>query len=202
MTRLPQLEAQLVAAAAKRRPRPGLRIAGAAALAVAACIAAALLLAPSSEPQRLDRPVAAPETVPAATLVKARALAHMPVPSRARIPADRVLAEAKRARAQTPYPPRVSDPYDWAKNKWRFRNAFEVHNNVEYIAYCLWIHYWVNGADRAGAGAVLEQYPYWPTRRGKDNSLTYWQTKVLTAVRTRDAATMRSLADGECVRFA
>jgi hypothetical protein len=59
----------------------------------------------------------------------------------------------------------------------------------------------VYGADRAGAGAVLQTYPYWPAQRGKDNSITYWQSKVLTAVRSGDFSTMHTLANEECSRF-
>lgn len=202
MSRLPQLEAQLVAAAGARRPRarrPLLIAAG--ALAVAACAIVALLLAPASEPQRHDRPVTVPQTVPAATLVKARALTKKRTPLSRKVPDDKIVAVAKQAMAQTPYPPGMSDHFDFLGNKVNFRNnVLAIYASVEGHAYCFWVRYWVHGADRASATAVLEQIPYWPTQRGKDNSLTYWQVKILTAARTGDVKEMQAEANASCSR--
>jgi hypothetical protein len=195
MSRLPQLEAQLVAAAGGRRSRARRPLLiGAGALAVAACVIAALLLAPASEPQRRERPVTVPETVPAATLVEARALAEKPLARSVKIPDDRLPAEAKRFIAQTPYPPGMSDDHDWAKVKRTINTAVDLQVSVEYRAYCMWLNYWVTGADRAGASAVLEQVPRWPTQRQKDHHLTYWQNKILTQMRKGDVAAMRESA--------
>jgi hypothetical protein len=198
MSRLPQLEAQLLAAAAGRRPRARRRLlVGAGVLAIAACVVIALLLAPVSEPQRRDRPVSQPVTVPAATLVKARALAQMSRPPRTNVADDRVAAEAKRLMAQTPYPPGVRDPLDWSDATLDIHNTFDVQSTIEYRAYCFWVKYWVNGADRAGATAVLEQTPYWPTMRRNDRP-KYWQKKIWNAAREGDAAAMRQEVRVNC----
>jgi hypothetical protein len=190
MTRLPQLEAQLVAAAARPRAKRRMRLAGAAALALAACVAAALLLAPRSEPQRRDRPVAVPQTVPAAALVKARALAKAPLPRPAKPQPGRLNAQARRMMARTPYPPGMTDHYNWDKRPWAYPTTLALQGSVERHAYCLWMIYWVGGADRAGAAAVLEQSLHWPTQRQKDNHLTYFQNKIQTALRERDMAVL------------
>jgi hypothetical protein len=201
VTRLPQLEAQLVAAAAGRpRARRPLLI-GAGVLAVAACLLAALLLAPASEPQRRERPVTVPETVPAATLVQARALAQLPRPRDVNLRADQLAATARQAMVQVPYPPGMSDHYDWFAHRGSIvHTSAAVQANVEYRAYCMWITYWVRGADRAGAAAVLEQTPHWPMLRQKDNHLTYWQNKIQTALRKHDTAVLRAEAVGGCQR--
>jgi hypothetical protein len=200
VSRLPQLEAQLVAAAGRRRPRvrrPLLLAAG--ALAVAACALAALLLATASKPQRRERPVAVPETVPAATLVRARELAKTPVPKEAKIPAGRIVAEARRMMAQMPYPPGMSDRFDWRRNAWKFKTVLELRGSVEYHAYCTWVTYWVRGADRPGATAVLAETPYWPLlRRPGDHRPTYWHNKIATAAREGDMAVMRQEALANC----
>src|SRR5262245_30179300 len=108
MTRLPQLEAQLVAAAATRPPRAKrpLVFAG-GALVAAACVAALLLLVPGSKPR--ERPAHVAETVPAATLVKARALAASPLPADGAVPDSRLAATARQTMAGIPYPPGVRD---------------------------------------------------------------------------------------------
>ena len=190
MTRLPQLEAQLVAAAARPSTKRRVRVAGVVALALAACVAAALLLAPGSEPQRRERPVAVPQTVPAAALVKARALAAAPVPRAVKISGDRLNEEARRMMAWTPHPPGMRDHYNWEKRPWAYPTTLALQGSVERHAYCLWMIYWVDGADRAGATAVLEQSLHWPTQRQKDNHLTYFQNKIQTALRERDTAVL------------
>jgi hypothetical protein len=195
MTRLPQLEAQLVAAAASRHPRSRRPVLiAAAALAIAASVLVALLLAARPAP---ERPVTVPETVPAATLVKARALAKAPIPREARLPRDRLPAELTRIKAQTPYPPGTSDHFDWVKNAWKFRTTLALQGSVEYRAYCLWVKYWVTGNDRAGATAVLDQYSEWPTQRQQP---VYWQRKIQTAARNGDVTVMRQEAGASCSR--
>jgi hypothetical protein len=197
MSRLPQLEAQLVAAAARPRARRRLRVAGAAALAVAAWVALALLLAPTSKPR--EQPAQPPETVPARTLVKARALAKLPRPLSRRVAGDKIAAVAKQAMARTPYPPGMSDHFDFFAHRGNLQNnVLSVYHAVEAHAYCLWIQYWVRGADRASATAVREQTPYWPTQRGDDDRLTYWQRKIVTAARTGDVGVIQAEANASC----
>jgi hypothetical protein len=199
VSRLPQLEAQLVAAAAARRPRarrPLLIAAG--ALAVAACVIVALLLAPTSRPQRRDRPVAIPETVPASTLVKARKLTRMPKPPDVKIRDDQIVAVARRAMALMPYPPGMRDEFDWFAHRRVLSNSSgAVRGAVEYHAYCSWVRYWVSGADRAGATAVLEQTPYWPMLLQRGH-VTYWHKKITNAAREGDVVTMRREATLNC----
>jgi hypothetical protein len=190
MTRLPQLEAQLIAAAGSRRARmrrrPALIAAG--ALVAAASVVLALLLAPGPS---TERPVAVPQTVPAATLVKARALAEQRRPLSRRVRDDQIAAVVKQARARTPYPPGMSDRFDYFRHRRNFNNnVLAIHASIERRAYCLWIRYWVQGADRAGAAAVLAQYPHWAATRQKDNHLTYFQNKIETALRTHDMAVL------------
>jgi hypothetical protein len=97
----------------------------------------------------------------------------MPDPRAVRIAADRLNEEATLMMARTPYPPGMSDRYDWEKRPWAYKTTRPLQASVEHHAYCLWVRYWVGGADRAGAAAVLERSPHWPAQRQKDNHLTY-----------------------------
>jgi hypothetical protein len=163
-------------------------------------VLAALLVAPGSAPQRRDRPVAVPQTVPASTLVKARKLAKTPAPKEVKLRDDQLDAAAKRAMAQTPYPPGTADHFDWYGHRRSLMNSLlAVQGSVEYRAYCLWVRYWVYGADRAGATAVLEQTPYWPLLL-RNGHVTYWNKKIKNAARVGDVATMRQEADTNCTR--
>jgi hypothetical protein len=194
LTRLPQLEAQLVAAAGKRRPRARrpLLFAG-GALAVAACVAAALLLAPESEPQRRERPVTAPETVPAATLVKARALAAAPPSKRVAVPDGELAAAARRTMERIPYPPGVRDRFDWARRTYSINYSDDLEQLAEYRSYCLWLRYWLAGTDRAGAAAVIAEVPRWPMQR---RSVIH--RAILTAVRDGDVAPIEREVAANC----
>jgi hypothetical protein len=200
MTRLPQLEAQLVAAAARPRARRRLRVAGVAALAVAACILAALLLAPSSEPERRERPVAVPETVPAETLVKAQRLARLPVPPDSRIRDDQVVSVARQEMARMPYPPGMRDEFDYFAHRRNLTNSSSaVRGSVEYHAYCAWVRYWLSGPDRAGAAAVLAHVAYWPLmRRPGDHRPAWFQLMIARSARKGDEARMRHEATTNC----
>jgi hypothetical protein len=196
MTRLPQLEAQLVTAAGRqsRSRRPLLLAAG--ALAVAACVlVAALLLAPDSRPR--EQPVQAPETVPAQTLVKARALREQPRLKSEALPVAELGAFAERQMAQIPYPPGLSDHFNWAARH-DIKRTDEIQGLAQYRAYCLWMQYWLRGADRAGASAVIATIPRWPGQRQENGYETYWQRKLQTAVRTGDVATVRQEVVTNC----
>ena len=200
MTRLPQLEAQLVAAAARPRAKRRVRLAGAVALGLAACVVAALLLAPRSEPQRRDQPVNLPETVPAATLVKAGKLARMPIPPDSKLRDDEIVPVARQEMARVPYPPGVRDEFDYfARRRAMLNSSAAVRASVEYHAYCSWVRYWVSGADRAGAAAVLAHVPYWPLIRRPDNHRPpAFQKMIAAAARDGDEARMRYEATTNC----
>ena len=201
MSRLPQLEAQLVAAAARqRRPRPaiGLRVASGALAAAACVVVALLLLTPGAKPR--EQPVQAPETVPASTLVQARALAEMSPPRNTFVRDAMVLPVAQRVMAHTPYPPGMSDHFDWAAHTYSLNHAAEVQSLVEYRSYCLWLKYWLTGADRAGAAAVLAQVPRWPTQRQTDKYESAFQREIQTAVQGGDVARVRREAEMNCQR--
>ena len=195
MTRLPQLEAQLVAAAGVRRPRarrPLLITAG--ALAVAACVIAALLLAPASEPQRRERPVTVPETVPAATLVKARALTKQPAAAASEGPgrgSPRRRSELWRRRH---IHRALSDHFDWAERVRLPDNprAFSAPSSTRVLPLG---QYWVHGADRAGATAVLAQIPYWPTQRRKNRPSLLAEQDPDRRCATATSGTMRQEAN-------
>jgi hypothetical protein len=200
MSRLPQLEAQLVAAAGKRHPRVRRPLLLAGALAVAACVAVALLLAPSSAPQRHDRPVTLPETVPAATLVKAAKLAKMPAPQESKLRDDQMVPVARDEMAKVPFPPGVRDEFDYfAHRRTLLYSAVAVRGAVQYHAYCAWVRYWVNGADRAGATAVLVHVPYWPLmRQGKPRRPSWFYRMIARVARAGDEARMRQEATTNC----
>jgi hypothetical protein len=93
----------------------------------------------------------------------------------------------------------MSDRYDWKRNAWQIRTMLELQAPVQYHAYCLWVRYWVTGADRAGATAVLAHVPYWPgIRRPDTHRPPYWQLKIAAAAREGDTATMRQEAGANC----
>jgi hypothetical protein len=134
--------------------------------------------------------------VPAATLVKARALAQRSRPPQTNLADDRLAAEAERLMSRTPYPPGVRDPFGWAGAR-DINTVFELQSMIEYRAYCFWVKFWVGGTDRAAATAVLEQTQYWPTMRHNDRP-RYWQKKIWNAAREGDAATMRQEVRVNC----
>ncbi len=188
MTRLPQLEAQLVVAAAGRRRRlKAPRRAAAGVLAAACLVAAALLLAPGS-PQR-ERPVQVAETVPARTLVQARALTALPRPENVAVPDAEIGPVATRIIAQTPYPPGMRDRLNYAGRPRELNHAVEIQSLVEYRSYCLWLKYWLTGTDRPGATAVIAEFPQWPTQRRSNK--TAYSRGIVTAAREGDAPRIR-----------
>jgi hypothetical protein len=199
LSRLPQLEAQLVAAAARRpRSRVGPRVAGGALAAAACVLAAVLLLTPGPKPR--DQPVQATETVPPSTLVQARALAAMAPPRNTFVRDAMVAPVAKRVMAQTPYPPGMSDHFDWRAHGYGLNHAAEVQRMVEYRAYCLWLKYWLTGTDRAGAAAVLAEVPSWPTQRQTDKYESSFQREIQAAVEGGDVVRVKREADLNCQR--
>jgi hypothetical protein len=184
MPRLPQLEAQLIAAAGTRRSRMRRRpaVIAAGALAVAALVVVALLLATSAEPQRHERPAApVPAKVPAATLAKARALAGLPAAKDVELAPSEVPAAARRSMARIPYPPGARDRFNWHRHAPNLHFSSEVERLAEFRSYCLWLRYWLAGADRAGATAVLAEVPRWP---GERRSVI--QRSIFTALRDGD----------------
>jgi hypothetical protein len=194
VSRLPQLEAQLVTAAARRpRPRAPRRIA--IGLAAAACAAALVL---QFAPRREDQvPATAPPGVPAQTLALSHALTAAPAPSRdARhpIPHLELPAVAAALEARTPYPPGVRDGFDWAATPADPQSMAsidfhaDVQSLVEYRSYCLWLKYWLAGEDTAGAAAVIADVPRWPTRRQTDPYELEVQARIQAAVRDGDVA--------------
>lgn len=198
MSRLPQLEAQLVAAAAGR-PRPrDWRPRIAIGLVAAACAAVALLtVAPRREEAPAGEGVA---PVPAQTLERSRALAAAPEPERnlrEEIPHAGLAGVAATLQARTPYPPGMRDDFDWAatpadpQSMGSINFIADAQSLVEYRAYCLWLRYWVSaqGSPDAlgGANAVLADIPSWPTRRASDGYIE----RVIAAARRGDAAPVR-----------
>jgi hypothetical protein len=209
VSRLPMLEAQLVAAAAGQRPRARARARGPRRIAiglvaVAAAAAALLLFVPRREQAPATPPV---EGVPAATLVLSHALTTAPKPPRAphgRVRHEALPAVAAGIEARTPYPPGMRDHFDWAAtpadpsamSSINFRA--DVQALVEYRAYCLWLKYWLSGADMAGAASVIADIPSWPTRRQTDAYELRVQGAIQTAVRTGDAAPVRREVELNC----
>jgi hypothetical protein len=172
MSRLPQLEAQLVAAAGappRRSLVPRRALAGLAVAAAAAGVALAVV--PRREtPVAAPRPAASvvPATVPAATIERSHAMTTETRAADAVLTPDQVPGVAAGFEASTPHPPGVTDGYDWAHPKSPIARAADIQSLVEYRSYCMWLRYWVDGPDRAGAAQVLADFPRWPTQRTTD----------------------------------
>jgi hypothetical protein len=207
MSRLPTLEAQLVAAAARqqRARRKAPRRIALGLLATAAAAASLLLFAPrrAQETVPSERPVG----VPAATLELSRALAAKPAPDtdlRDAIPPAQLPAVAAGLMAQTPYPPGMRDDFDWAATPSNPRSMEsinfpkDVEFLVEYRSYCLWLKYWLAGADQAGAAAVIADIPRWPTQRQADGHEAGYQRAIQAAVRDGDVAPVRREVELNC----
>ncbi len=211
MSRLPQLEAQLVAAAAatataRPRSRAPRRIA-AGLLASAAAAAALLVFAPRREnvPAQVPDPVA---TVPAATLARAHELTTEPKPVAGRdgaIPQPQIAGVAAAIIARTPYPPGMRDHYDWGDPSAPV-NSMDVgpetlESMIEYRSYCLWLRYWLTaqGTPAAqGAAAVIADVFQWPTQRQTDPYELKLQAAKLAAVQAGDVAPIRREVDLNC----
>jgi hypothetical protein len=201
MSRLPQLEAQLVAAAATHRAASPWRGRIAALAAAATCAAAVLTLTARHSPAPA---VPAEPTVPPATLALSQALVAAPEPERNVFVAHAELpAVAAALMARTPYPPGLRDGFDWAAtprdphdmSSINYRD--EVQRLVEYRSYCLWLRFWIRSQDvpdaLAGADTVLAQVPQWPTQRTDD-----YARKIARAAQVGDAATIQHELDLNC----
>jgi hypothetical protein len=200
VSRLPQLEAQLVAAAASsaRRPRPSApRRIAVGLIATAAAAAAVLLFAPRRE----EIPVVpAAAGVPAQTLALSRALTESaPPPLTERVAREQLPEVAAAAQARTPYPPGMGDAFDWAAPAAVVADTRRaVQQMVEYRAYCLWLRYWIAGSDRAGATAVLTDVPRWPTQRQTDPPEVEFQARIVAAAQAGDVAAIQHEVDLNC----
>jgi hypothetical protein len=185
MTRLPQVERELVAAAARLHEQPRVRAVttgGRAArrlvpaLIAGLAVAGALLLASALRAPSDENEASPPPAVPAATIALSSELAKAPpAPPSGRLGADALrenriaageqpalIAEIER---QTPFPPDRLDTGDLAAVP--FRNDLQAL--IEFRSACLWMQYWLAARDGGqaaaadGAAAVLADVPSWPT---------------------------------------
>jgi hypothetical protein len=198
VSRLPQLEAQLVdAAARRRRARAPWRGRLAVAVAAAACVAGVLVLLGRDDGARPSHLPAGVPSVPAATLALARALAAAPAPAQGvRVAHARLAALASELESRMPYPPGLRDRFDWAATPsdpsaaGAINYRAEVQRMVEYRAYCLWLRYWVSAQGDAGAlraaDAVLDLVSRWPTQRGDAHA-----AKIAAAARAGDVGAVK-----------
>jgi hypothetical protein len=198
VSRLPQLEAQLVAAAAaqqRRRRAPAPWRGRVAALAAAAACAAAVLLLAATR-QEAPRPAAGGvRPVPAETIERSHALAASAPPAHDPVSHAQLPAVAAELQARTPYPPGMHDDFDWSATPADPRSPTsinflpETQRLVEYRSYCLWLRYWVSAQGDIeavnGADAVLADVPQWPTQRGDSRAGT-----VVAAAARGDVATV------------
>jgi hypothetical protein len=198
------LEAALDAAAHRRygrRRRPRLLV-SAAALAAAAVANVVLVL--SDTPPRAG--VAAgvpPVVVPAQTLALAEGLLRAPDrewPKRTSVEHSRLAATAAAHARDVPYPPGLSDHFNWAATPADPRdmssvNALdEVHFLVEYRAACLWVRFWTttaDGAARAAATQVLQTVPSWPAFRKPNGDIDEHWTGLARAAAAGDPQPLR-----------
>jgi hypothetical protein len=211
MSRLPLLEAQLVAAAAAAHPRPKARAPRriAAGLMATACAAAALLIfAPRRDavPAQVADPF---PTVPAATLARSRELTTEPKPVPGpddAVPHAEVPAVVAGIMARTPYPPGMRDGYDWGSPSAPLSSMnvgpSTLQSVVEYRSYCLWLKYWLAAqgvpAAEQGAAQVIADVFHWPTQRQTDPYELTVQADKLTAVQAGDVAPIRREVDLNC----
>jgi hypothetical protein len=217
VTEFPALREALAEAAQRRygrrvrRPRMPVVLVRRAAVVVGAAVVAIAAL--SVVPRGHDPEPAA--RVPAQTLRLSRELTQAPVvlPSgrddnRVRVAHSdlpRVAAEIER---RTPYPPGISDDFDWAATPSSatamgsigFRS--DVQALIESRAHCLWLHYWLNANARGAAAAaadaatVFADAPAWPTMRANQGGVREaWAADAAAARRGDVAAVQRATLD-------
>src|SRR5436190_7474623 len=147
MSTFAELEAALEAAAHRHYGRRVSRVPRCAGLSLAvACAAVVVVLAvtPAAED-----PVAGvgvpPVTVPSQTLAMSQALTLAPRAVDARVPHASLALVADGLSKLIPYPPGVTDRFDWAatpddpQNMGSINYRAEVESMIQYRASCLWV---------------------------------------------------------------
>lgn len=208
MTLLPDLEAELVAAAGRRR-RP--RAVVIAALVATVGVGLAIVAISPLEGSRQDAAQPRPQVpnVPAATLKLSRALAMEQV----RVPEsvhERVLHRdlpgvAEQIELETPYPPGVKDTFDWAatpndpQNMGSFNVRADVRSFIHFRAWCFWQSFWLQAHDAravqpaANAAQVLTDSTQWVTKPGGPRSRA-----IAEAARRNQPAPIRRYTELNC----
>lgn len=190
MSRLPQLERDLVEAAARGRRRtfaallPRVVRPVLALAALAAVVAGIALAAAQQDPEREVTGGPGVERVPQETFAISEQLTRAePAGRRPPIAHEDLPAAAARFEARTPYPPGRRDDFDWAATPADPRDPSsitapsDVQSLVEYRAVCLWFRYWLDadGARHPGARAdavrILRDSRRWPSRRSNDHRI-------------------------------
>ena len=213
MSVFPALESALDAAAYRRVSRPRSWGGWVAAPALAVCAAALLVaLLPADIEQAASAP---PVVVPAETLARSGALttAPRPEPRGAPVRHAQLRAVAGEIAARVPYPPGAGESMDWEatppgpSDMASINDRATVQFLVEYRAACTWVTFWLfalasaNEPALAGATAVLQDVPRWPTQRATladPYERTAGWNAVAPAAAARDAGPVRVYARGNC----
>lgn len=220
MSVFPALESALDAAAHRRQVAPRARSWGrwVATPALAVCAAALLvaLLPADTELAATAPPVTAPPvTVPAETLALSAALTAAPRPGMRGelVQRPRLRATATEIAAHVPYPPGAAESMDWEATPPGPADMASINDRttvqflVEYRAACTWATFWLfaltagNEPALAGATAVLQDIPHWPTQRGAladPYERTQGWNAVAPAAAARDAGPVRTYARANC----
>lgn len=223
MSLFPELESALEAAAERRYPRRRRRswTRWVAVPALAVCVAALVVaLVPTrGGPAPVEAPAAPPVTVSLETLVRSRALAAAPTPDwRAAgglIAHGELEAVAAEIAARVPYPPGAHESMPWTgtpnsrTDMSSINSRAQVQSLVEYRAACTWAALWLwaqqegQTAAQAGATAVLQDVPHWPTLRGSladpYERTVGWSLNAKAAA-AGEAAPLRQYAAANCTR--
>lgn len=213
MSAFPALEEALDQAAhrhygrKRRRLRWRLAVPALATAAVAASIALIARPEPAAPPSVKPQPAA---RVTVATLDRSRAYArrpdtpkydpaHQPRVAHAALP-----AVAARLRQPIPYPPGMSDDFDWAavpsdpRDMSSIGNALEMQSLIEFRAGCLWLLYWLGTTDpreRRAAASVLADVPHFPRLRVTGPRM--WR-RIAELAAAGDALELRAIQPGQC----
>jgi hypothetical protein len=206
MSRLPQLERDLVEAAGRGRRR---RMAGLVPRIVRPALVVALLVgvvvgigmaAGAGDPER-EVGAGGLQRVPEATFERSERLTRAETPREdadARVPLRDFLSAVARVRDQTPYPPGRPDDFDWEntpedpRDMGSIRTLPAIQMVMEFRARCHWLRYWLDARTAGNAGVrgdaerIIHDIPAWPTLR---NSLP--GDAALEAVEAGDEARVR-----------